>query len=177
MPGVSAIGNFVYNLRERRENLQHLFDTLFLFKHEIPSENPRTEKATTITNWLTDIENGLNIHFSYLDHPYDFSSVRRDFHLKIDHTNFNYDAFTYDVFLTEVGDGSKYGLIDGKCSIGLCEIDCYYVINVIMNLIAIKMVDTVEDLSFCQIYGEVIPKEKWMSVYKDTLMEVSVKNK
>jgi len=46
-----------------------------------------------------------------------------------------------------------------------------------MNLIAIKMGDTVEDLSFCQIYGEVIPKEKWMSVYRDTLMEASVKNK
>lgn len=175
MPGVSAIGNFVYNLRERRENLQYLFDMLFLFKHNIPCENPYTEKATVIADWITDIDNGLNIHFSYLDHPYDFSSVRRNFHLKIDRMNFNYDAFTYDVSLTETGDGSKYGLVDGKCSIGLCEIDCYYVINVIMNLIAIKMGDTVEDLSFCQIYGEVIPKEKWMSVYQDTLMEASGK--
>ena len=173
MPAVSAMGNFIGNIRVTRQEILNLFDKILMYKHEIPVENPYdSHAAAPMAEWLTDVESGVEIYFDYLKwfrEPSSNGDQNNRFVLQLDRSGYYFDAFTYDIALIELRNACTDR--HEECLGTIIEnIDCFYAFNMFMNLIRMREDGLVDDIDVYRLYDhELIPEEEWMWPYNQTL--------
>ena len=174
MPAVSAMGNFIGNIRLTRQEILNLFDKILMYKHEIPVENPYdSHAATPMAEWLTDVESGVEIYFDYLKwfrEPSSNGDQNNRFVLRLDRSSYYYDAFTYDISLLELR--NDHTDRHEECMGTIVEtIDCFYAFNMFVNLIRMREDGLVDDIDVYQFYNrERIAEEEWMRSYDQTIL-------
>lgn len=174
MPAVSAIGNFVGNIRLTRQEVLNLFDKILMYKYEIPVESPYdSHVAAPMAEWLTDVESGIEIYFNYLKwfrEPPSNGDQNNRFILRLDRSSYYYDAFTYDISLLEMRNGRTNRPFNEECGTIIENIDCFYAFNMFMNLICMREDGLIDDIDVYRFYDrELIPEEEWMRSYEQTL--------
>ena len=166
-----SIENFLKEFNHDQTALQKLFATIVSYGNEFPVENPKDFYAPTpMAEWLTGIKNGVHIYFDYAN--WFRSPIEKDgdaenhFHMLLSRLNYDYDSYTYDVILNEHRNGRTDRGDLPECGIYLQYIDCFYVINILMNLIDMKMDGIVYDIDIMTHSKKLIPEEEWMREYK-----------
>ena len=152
--------------------VEKLFSILLGYGYECPVENPDDKfEGTPMADWITDVYGGLCIYFDYENW---FRSPDADgdndnhFKLILSRENYDYDAFTYDVFLSEHRNGRSDREDLPECGVHLQYVDCFYAMNVFLNLIEMRKDGLVSDMNVMNIHLDPIPEELWMRAYKQT---------
>ena len=163
MPAVSAMKNFIHNVRQNRQEVLNLFDKILTYKYEIPTETyDYRYEAYPVAGWLVDVNGGVAIYFTYLKWFWEYP--RNRFVLRLDHRDYEPDIPTYDISLLEV---LNFGTI-------VEDIDLFYALNMFMNLITMQkdgLVDNIKVYRFSD--RKEIAKEEWMHQYNQTIAVIS----
>lgn len=174
MPAVSAMENFISNIRQYRQGVQNLFDKILTYKYEISVENPYDNYAAApMAEWLTDVEGGIEIYFNYLEwfrEPLSNGDQNNRFVLRLDHRNYDHDAFTYDIALLEMRNGHTNRAFNEEYGPLIENIDCFYAFNMFMNLIRMREDGLVDGIDVYRFHDrKLIAEEEWMRSYNQTI--------
>ena len=160
---------FRWDFEHDQKAIDKLLFTILWYGYECPVENPDDKsEATPMAEWMTDVYGGLYILFDYQNwfrSPNTDGDNENHFKLILSREDYDYDAFTYDVFLSEHRNGRTDREDLPECGVHLQYIDCFYVMNMFLNLIEMRKDGLVSNMSVMNIYKDPIQEEIWMRAY------------
>lgn len=166
---LKSMTEFRWDFEHDQKAIDKLLFTILGYGYECPVENPDDKsEATPMAEWMTDVYGGLYILFDYQNwfrSPNTDGDNENHFKLILSREDYDYDAFTYDVFLSEHRNGRTDREDLPECGVHLQYIDCFYVMNIFLNLIEMKKDGLVSNISVMNIYKDPIQEEIWMRAY------------